>query len=127
MFREAEGARTMTTGLPQRRQGNGLDLVEVAVVVFIVAVLSASLAMWYTPRDIQGAIMLAQPGLGELGDLERRYGPARNSQFGEEWIVRDFFQDRRGGVFVDIGANDYRHDSTTYYLETALGWTGLAV
>ena len=30
-------------------------------------------------------------------------------------------------MFVDVGANDYRHDSTTYYLETALGWHVIAV
>ena len=35
--------------------------------------------------------------------LETRYGPGRNSEDREEWIVRDFFQDRRDGVFVDIG------------------------
>ena len=59
--------------------------------------------------------------------LEAAYGPARSSQFAEEWIIRDFFHDRRDGVFVDVGANHYRDASTTYYLETSLGWSGLAV
>lgn len=59
--------------------------------------------------------------------LSKTYGPARNSQYEEEWIVRDFFHDRRGGVFVDVGANHYRTFSNTYYLETALGWSGLAI
>ena len=59
--------------------------------------------------------------------LEAAYGPARYSQFAEEWIIRDFFQDRRGGVFVDVGANHYRDASTTYYLEKNLGWSGLAI
>jgi FkbM family methyltransferase len=59
--------------------------------------------------------------------LEAAYGPARYSQFAEEWIIRDFFQDRRNGVFVDVGANHYRDSSTTYYLEKNLGWSGLAV
>jgi FkbM family methyltransferase len=59
--------------------------------------------------------------------LAAAYGPDRYSQFAEEWIIRDFFQDRRGGVFVDVGANHYRDSSTTYYLEKNLGWSGLAV
>src|SRR5262249_38048392 len=45
--------------------------------------------------------------------LAAAYGPARYSQFAEEWIIRDFFQDRRNGVFVDVGANHYRDSSTT--------------
>jgi FkbM family methyltransferase len=59
--------------------------------------------------------------------LQKAYGPSRYSQFAEEWIIRDFFQDRRGGVFVDVGANHYRDSSTTYYLEERLGWSGLAI
>ena len=59
--------------------------------------------------------------------LAAAYGPDRYSQFAEEWIIRDFFQDRRGGVFVDVGANHYRDASTTYYLEKNLGWSGLAI
>jgi FkbM family methyltransferase len=64
---------------------------------------------------------------GELKPFQREYGPQRSSLAGEEWFVRDFFHDRRGGVFVDIGAYDYKRDSNTYYLETVLGWSGVAV
>jgi FkbM family methyltransferase len=64
---------------------------------------------------------------GELQPFQDRYGPTRNSEHGEEWIIRDFFQDQRGGVFVDVGANDPQRSSNTFYLETALGWSGLAV
>jgi len=60
-------------------------------------------------------------------ELFRKYGPARYSEHEEEWIVRDLFQDRRNGVFVDVGANDYKFLSNTYYLERALGWSGLAI
>jgi FkbM family methyltransferase len=63
----------------------------------------------------------------ELAPLETQYGPGRSSQFGEEWIIRDFFKDKRGGFFVDVGANHYQSLSTTYYLETQLGWSGLAI
>ena len=66
----------------------------------------------------------------EAPELERfaeRYGPSHDTQYGEEWLVRDFFQDKRGGVFVDVGANHYRVHSMTYYLETQLGWSGVAI
>ena len=42
-------------------------------------------------------------------------------------MIRDYFSERRGGVFVDVGANHYRTTSKTYYLETKLGWSGIAV
>lgn len=59
--------------------------------------------------------------------LAEAYGPTRNSEDYEEWIIRDFFRDRRGGFFVDVGANHYQRYSNTYYLETSLGWSGIAV
>ena len=59
--------------------------------------------------------------------LAAAYGPDRYSQFAEEWIIRDFFRDKRDGVFVDAGANHYRDSSTTYYLAKNLGWSGLAI
>lgn len=49
------------------------------------------------------------------------------SQFNEELVIRHFFDDRRGGTFVDIGSWHWRDGSTTYYLEKHLGWTGIAV
>jgi FkbM family methyltransferase len=66
-------------------------------------------------------------GFAELQGLADRFGPDRNSRYGEEWIVRDFFGDRRDGVFVDVGANHYQRESNTYFLETRLGWSGLAI
>lgn len=62
----------------------------------------------------------------ELRPLAERYG-SRNSEHGEEWILRDFFKDKRNGVFVDVGANDYRSYSNTYFLEVELGWSGVAI
>jgi FkbM family methyltransferase len=63
----------------------------------------------------------------EMRPLEAKYSSERNSEHGEEWIIRDFFNDKRDGVFVDVGAHNYKRYSNTYYLETALGWSGLAV
>lgn len=62
----------------------------------------------------------------EMRPLSERYGqPESSSEV--EWIVRDFFQDRRGGFFLDVGANDYKYGNNTYYLEKALGWSGIAI
>jgi FkbM family methyltransferase len=45
----------------------------------------------------------------------------------EEVVIRDFFQDRRHGFFVDVGCGHPIDDSNTYYLEDRLGWSGIAV
>jgi FkbM family methyltransferase len=101
-----------------------------ALVVALMA-LSASAALLVTRR--QFAELLAPHARAnvtdaqELAALAAKYGPDRNSQNSEEWILRDFFGDQRDGVFVDVGANHYRNFSNTYYLETALGWSGVAI
>jgi FkbM family methyltransferase len=53
---------------------------------------------------------------------ERRY-----SLFDEELIIRDFFQDRRAGFFLDVGCAWLVRSSNTYYLEKHLGWTGIGI
>ncbi len=63
----------------------------------------------------------------ELATFKAKYGPDHYSEREEEWLIRDYFQDRRDGVFVDVGANHYRSASKTYYLESRLGWSGLAI
>jgi FkbM family methyltransferase len=63
----------------------------------------------------------------EMAPFRAKYGPGHNSEQQEEWFIRDFFHDRRDGTFVDVGANHYRNSSKTYYLETELGWSGIAI
>jgi FkbM family methyltransferase len=63
----------------------------------------------------------------EVRPFREKYGPAKNSEGDEEWFIRDFFQDRRNGTFLDVGANHYQKSSKTYYLETRLGWSGIAI
>jgi len=73
---------------------------------------------------------LEPPGVpepAELQELERQYGPERNSEHAEEWIIRDFFKGKRDGIFVDVGANRYKRFNNTYYLDIVLGWSGLAI
>ncbi|MEO1369845.1 MAG: hypothetical protein AAFX50_21895 [Acidobacteriota bacterium] len=45
----------------------------------------------------------------------------------EGLLVRRFFRDRRGGVFVDVGCAAPEVGSGTCYLEHHLGWSGLAI
>jgi FkbM family methyltransferase len=59
--------------------------------------------------------------------LVGKFGRPLYSQYCEELVVRDFFADRRGGIFVDVGAGPPKKDSTTCFLERHLGWTGIAV
>jgi FkbM family methyltransferase len=69
----------------------------------------------------------ALPDNIDLAALRAVYGEARYSQDDEETLIRAFFQDRRNGFFLDVGAGDPIRHSTTYYLEKHLGWTGVAV
>lgn len=58
----------------------------------------------------------------KLGQKKQLY-----SQHNEELIIRDFFQDRRDGVFVDVGCAWPVKDSNTYFLEKELDWSGIGV
>lgn len=49
------------------------------------------------------------------------------SQHDEELIIRHFFHDRRDGVFLDVGCAWPRRNSTTFFLEDFLGWTGIGI
>lgn len=62
------------------------------------------------------------PGRSGILAEEKRY-----SLLDEELIIRDFFQDRRGGFFVDVGCAWPIKASNTYYLEKHLGWTGIGI
>ncbi|MEE2673165.1 MAG: FkbM family methyltransferase [Myxococcota bacterium] len=57
-----------------------------------------------------------------LGTQSKTY-----SQFDEDLIIRDFFQDRRDGFYLDVGCAWAERASTTYYLEKHLGWSGIGV
>jgi FkbM family methyltransferase len=49
------------------------------------------------------------------------------SQNDEELVIRDFFDDRKGGFFVDVGSYHWEELSTTYFLEKHLAWSGIAI
>ena len=101
-----------------------LNVIELALLGILVAILA------YVGGRARTEIRLRpylSRGAAELQALADRFGPGRNSRYGEEWIIRDFFGDQRDGVFVDVGANHFQRDSNTYFLETQLGWSGLAI
>jgi len=105
------GAVSLSRKLPR------FDLFEILLVGAAIAG-----GWWY----VTSVRWLAVPS-PEAEFLRATYGPQRSSEHAEEWIVRDFFDDRREGFFLDVGANHYREYSNTYYLETSLGWQGIAV
>jgi FkbM family methyltransferase len=98
--------------IPKRRR-----VIGVAVRVSIAVVLGLAAAIWW----------ITVTGHPERRALLKKYGAPRYSQQLEELIVRDYFRDKRDGIFVDVGAAHYRDFSNTYYLESELGWSGLAV
>ena len=49
------------------------------------------------------------------------------SQAGQDQWVTEFFENKRGGYFLDIGAHDGWGDSNTWYLEEKLGWSGICL
>jgi FkbM family methyltransferase len=90
------------------------DVIETALITITLTIITA-FALRMVPKNSEELAIAA------------KYGPTRYSEGPEEWIIRDFFGDRRDGFFVDVGANHYRTWSKTYYLERALGWRGLAI
>lgn len=100
------------------------NLVELAI--FLIGVAGFAFVFGKSRTESRLAPYLSRGG-AELNQLEARFGPGRNSRYGEEWIIRDFFGEQRGGVFVDVGANHHQRDSNTYFLETTLGWSGVAI
>jgi len=106
------------------------SLAEVGALCLLVAAVARMTSLLPQTPEASAEIGTAQQ-LGEKGatlwrQLQQRYG-TRNSRNAEEWVVRDYFQDKRGGVFLDVGAADAREWNNTYFLETALSWSGLAI
>ncbi len=98
--------------------------------VLIALALVAATFVWtrsYSAAELRAVGWFSEEGRKELEPIYSQYGPNRYSRNVEEWLIRDYFQDRRSGVFLDIGANHYRDESNTYYLERELDWSGVAI
>jgi FkbM family methyltransferase len=107
-----------------RRRFDFFELILVGAVVLLSTWL---LTREYYQRGQARLAFFASDAEAEIAPLERRYEGRRFSRNMEEWIIRDHFQDRRDGVFLDVGANHYRNQNNTYFLETTLGWSGIAI
>jgi FkbM family methyltransferase len=114
----------MARGWSSRRR---FDIVELCVAVVFMAAITVSATVAVIAAVTSYFVSKAVPDEPEAMRLARVYGTFHYSLGLEETIIRDFFQDRRGGFFVDIGAGDYKADSNTFYLEKQLGWSGIAV
>jgi FkbM family methyltransferase len=90
------------------------DLIEVALLFLVGCAVGLLLTRWWTRST-------------DADWLRDAYGPDKHSFNVEEWVIRDFFKDKRNGVFVDVGSADARNGSNTFYLESKLGWSGIAV
>lgn len=76
---------------------------------------------------LQPHFFFSSAGMRDLHILEPYGLTNRVSRNFEELIIRHFFQDRRDGTFLDVGANHYRNENNTFHLETVLDWSGVAV
>jgi FkbM family methyltransferase len=74
------------------------------------------------PPPVAKAQETPPPRRDILGKKKKHY-----SQHDEEVIIRDFFQDRREGVFLDVGCAWPKMDNNTYFLESELEWSGIAI
>lgn len=101
-----------------------LNAIELTLWATLLASLVYTFAVARTEKRFEAFLALDH---GELNALATRYGPSHNSLGPEEWILKDFFKGRRDGIFVEVGANHHQRSSNTYYLETALGWSGIAI
>jgi FkbM family methyltransferase len=112
----------------KRGSFNRIEVTLIAIGVLIVGATAGAIGGFRVARQIAGA-MLAVGGTdgSERAALEEKYGEATNTRGVEEWILKDFFGNRRDGIFVDVGANHHQTYSNTYYLEKELGWSGVAI
>lgn len=95
-----------------------ISVLRVALAVALVGIPAMLLGYHFRPRDFAPDPLLVRLMAKHRGAY---------SQFHEEYLIAHFFENRRGGFFVDVGASHPEVDSTTCMLERELGWRGLAI
>ncbi len=84
------------------------------------AALRTALDLVPSRHDLRPVLWRLQRGLG-------RRTPYFSADGQDAFVHEAWFRDRRGGVFVDVGAFDGILWSNTLFFERALGWSGLCV
>jgi FkbM family methyltransferase len=81
------------------------------------------------PRVVRHALLLRRAALRSRRRIAERLGSARYSTPALYDMDRqlDAILGKRGGFFVEAGANDGYRQSNTYLLESARGWRGILV
>ena len=120
----ALGLLVVPSAMPKRRR---FDALEVALTAILTLAIGLAVQAAFRSRGERTYLSVLDYMTAESRGLRAKFGPDSNTRYEEEWVIRDFFQNKQGGVFLDVGANDYRRESNTYYLETQLGWSGIAV
>jgi len=90
------------------------------------AVLPANQSYSVTATAPETRVALFDPAQDGVSELARTV-EVQFSQGREEALIRGHFADARGLVFLDVGSAEPQRISTTYYLESALGWSGIAI
>lgn len=103
----------------------GFGIVEVCLVAVFAALTTWVVATKMRRPEVVRPVWFVDPEWGSR--LTAKYGATKFSAGLEEYLVRDFFSDRTGGVFVDVGSSDAIKGSNTYRLERDFGWSGVAV
>ena len=122
VIRHSECTEKARSDLMLTRRFNLVDTVVILVLIVGLALILVS------PSRIHWSGSSAfDSSTPESQDLNRRTAQARTRNTKKNRIIRDYFQSRRDGVFIDVGANHYQKYSNTDYLETVMGWSGVAV
>ena len=94
-----------------------------------IAAIVAVVALWVQADDggdggEERFLSIGGVRLGEVwpGPEQKLY-----SQGNEELIIRDILQDKKNGIFLDVGCSTPIANNTTYYLEKHLGWSGISI
>jgi hypothetical protein len=101
------------------------DLPEVMLVLIFSVLVTTVVIRSRGPANGGEALTMLEGDV--LASLERRFASTRHSQGPEEWIVREFFDDMKSGVFLDVGAYRAIEWSNTAALERKLNWSGVAI
>ena len=45
----------------------------------------------------------------------------------DEWVIKDIFNFKKNGYFIDLAASNGMNGNNTYIMETKLNWKGICI